>query len=288
MAKMRIGKCIYCNKLVEEGVDGAVRVPMIKRGNRYAYMCAEHATTQGDEGYSDENRTIRGAANHPFTFSMELEMHYPTAQIRAELESVNFMPTQDPTTHTEFKSPIWDSMKPMPKMLNSICKLMESGHGEITEDDGTHFHVGYKGKNGINATTITYIGKYYHSLFVPLCEELKAHPYETIAVFGRFLGGWADEIDNNSYPYAHSNFINIQHDDTLEFRLCKMITADQYMKVAKMCREITGVVVTNFIEHYNDTKFDTRRYKNIHMYRKHKADVTAKKIVNLFRKYANI
>jgi hypothetical protein len=52
--------------------------------------------------------------------------------------------------------------------------------------------------------------------------------------------------------------------------------------------EMVQAVVTNFCEHFNDEKIDSRRYKNMTEYRKHKASMTAKKLVKIFEKYSNI
>ena len=274
----RTPKCIYCNNV------GTVKIQLKNRGMRNAYLCEHHATTWGDRGYSVENDTRRGDAGHGFTFSMELEMHRPTPTMRAELESVDFMPTHDGTTDTEFKSPIYQSLNPLPKKFDTIEKLLNAGHGAITEADGTHFHVGHK--DFINATTISYLQRFYHSLFIPLCEAMQADREATIKLFGRDFTYYASTIDQYTNPEAHCNFINLQHSYTVEFRLCKFKTAAQYMNCVKFCKDATNAIIENFIKHFNDNDFDTRRYKNKTEYRKHKADVTAKKLVKLFKKYS--
>jgi hypothetical protein len=50
-----------------------------------------------------------------------------------------------------------------------------------------------------------------------------------------------------------------------------------------------NAIAENFVKHFNDSDFDTRRYPTIKAYRKHKAEVTANKLVKLYEKYtANI
>ena len=274
----RIPKCIYCNNV------GTKRIQLKNRGNRNAYLCDTHATSYGDESYYSENSTRRGDAGHGFTFSLELEMHRPTTTMRAELESVDFMPTHDGTTDTEFKSPIYQSLNPLPKKFDTIEKLLRAGHGAITSADGTHFHVGHK--DHINAMTISYLQRFYHSLFIPLCEAMKSNSDATVKLFGRDFTYYASPIDGFTSPTAHENFINLQHDYTIEYRLCKFKTASQYMNCVKFCKDATNTIIENFIKHFNDTDFDARRYKNATEYRKHKAQVTAKKLVKLFEKYS--
>ena len=273
----RKAKCLYCNN------EGTVKISLAARGGRAAYLCDYHASTMGDEGYSRENDKRRGNANHGFTFSLELEMHNPTPAMRAELESVGFIPTADCTTDTEFKSPIYESLKPLPKKLATLEAMLEGGHGNITEADGTHFHVGHK--DSINPQTMDYLKRFYHSLFVPLCEAMKADPEATEKLFGRNFVYYASPINTSTNPMNHANFINLQHSYTIEFRLCKFQNAEQYVKVAKFCKDCTNAIIANFIEHFNDEEFDTRRYSNKTEYRKHKASVTAQKLVKLFEKY---
>lgn len=270
-------KCLYCNN------EGTVRVQLASRGGRSAWLCDEHASRMGDESYYRDNSTRRGNANHGFTFSIELEMHRPTATMRAELEVVDFIPTQDCTTDTEFKSPIYESLKPLPKKLATIEKLINEGHGTVTEADGTHFHVGHK--DSINATTMDYLRRFYHSLFIPLCEAMKSNSEATVKLFGRNFVHYASPINASTNPTNHANFINLQHDNTIEYRLCKFNNAEQYVNVAKFCKDCTTAIINNFIEHFNDENFDTRRYANITEYRRHKASVTAQKLVKLFEKY---
>lgn len=278
----KLVKCVECGRIGYN--DEFIAVPLSNRGGRNAYLCPEHATRRGDRGYTLENDVRRGDAGHGFTFSCEMEMHGADEIMRAELESVDFIPTYDCTTDTEFKSPIWQSLNPLPKKFATIEKLINAGHGRITNADGTHFHVGHK--NYINATTIRYLQRFYHSLFIPLNNAMVNNPEATEKLFGRYFTGYACTINERTIPEAHSNFINLQHSYTIEFRLCKFKTADQYMNCVKFCKDATATIINNFIIHFNDTNIDSRRYKNITEYRKHKADVTAKKLVKLFEKYS--
>ena len=274
----RKARCIYCNN------EGRVKVQLATRGGRNAYLCNYHASTMGDESYYTKNDTRRGNANHGFTFSLELEMHNPTPAMRAELENVGFIPTRDGTTDTEFKSPIYESLKPLPKKLKTLNDMLEAGHGRITNEDGTHFHVGHV--DAINPETMNYLKRFYHSLFVPLCNVMKDNPEATKKLFGRNFTYYASQINYDTEPSNHCNFINMQHSYTIEFRLCKFVNDVQYVNCMKFCKDATNAIIANFINHFNDEDFDTRRYSNKIEYRKHKAEVTAQKLVKLFEKYS--
>ena len=279
----RIAKCMCnnCNNI------GTVKVAIPNRGNRNGFMCTFHARQL--EGYTTENDFRKGNRKaNGFTFSCELETSHSTAKARGELLNFGFLPTSDCTVSVEYKSPIYEGLNAISKQTASIEKLMNDGQLEIDSTCGTHFHVGHA--DHINPETMQYIRRFYHSIFVPLSDCMVANPSETTAFWGREFrnGTWANPINANSNALEHRNFINMEHAYTVEFRLAKFRTAEQYMQVVKFCRDVVNAVIENFVKHFNDSDFDRTRYADVTAYRKHKAEVTANKIVKLYKKYANI
>lgn len=275
-ANARACKCLVCG--ATGTTDTFHAVPLKNRGGRNGYLCEEHKGYNGDYSYYAKNEAYRGHASHGFTWSIELEMRRPTATMRGELAAHDFIPTRDCTVDCEFKSPIYGSLKPLAKKLNSIEELMIDGFGDIDESCGTHCHVGHK--TWINENSMQSVRRYYHSLFVPLCEVMQEREDDTAALFGRKLGGWASEIGFWSNPLEHANYINVCHDKTIEYRICKMVTARQYMLAVKFATDATKAIVNNFI-----TKFDSSDTAEARAHNKHKADVTAQKLIRLFDKY---
>lgn len=269
--------CPNCNNV------GTVKVGVNNRGGRNGYLCAYHALH--NESYTTENDYRKGVRKaNGFTFSVELETSYSNIKARTELANLGYIPTHDGSiSSAEFKSPIYEGLNAISKQLVSIDTLKAQGHLAINDHCGTHFHVGHV--DYINVTTMGYIGRFYHSLFVPLCEEMQAHAETTEKFWGRYFTYYASPITRHSMSQAHENFINVQHDYTIEFRLAKFQNAKQYMQVVKFCRDITNAIIENFIKHFNDTDFDKTRYATATAYRKHKANVTAQKIVKLYQKY---
>jgi len=264
---------------------GTVKVDAYRRGGRSAYMCAFHANRL--YGYSHENDSTFGTDKvNPWTFGIELETSYSTPKSRAEILLNGYIPTSDCTVDVEYKSPIFKGLNAISKQSVTIERLMQAGELEINDDCGTHTHVGHR--TMINAVTMGYIRRFYHSLFVALSDEMQANPEKVRKLFGRDFGHWARPINNNVSPTEHTNFINTQHDNTLEFRIVKFENAKQYMAAVKFCRAAAEAVVNNFVAHFNDNDFDTKRYSNATEYRKHKASVAAKKIVVQFHKYADM
>lgn len=272
---MNTATCVYCKR--KYATDSMVRVPMAKRGEKPAYICGHCASDSAVESYSTENNQFRGVkCGGDFTYSTEFETALDTPELRAELVSVDFIPSSDCTVACEYKSPIYRNLKPLAKKLQTVEKLCRTGYASVDETCGTHFHVGHE--TAISPYTMLQIAGYYHELFTPLNDYLLEHTADTLRVFGRELGAYdyATPISGSTWEWGHSNFINIQHDYTIEFRLCRFRTAAQYMHVAKLCKDMTACVITNFLA-YNDANAETR---------KHKANITANKLVRLFKKYA--
>lgn len=257
-----------------------IKVDKNNRGGRASYLCM--ACNSEMHSYYDENNELRGAATvHPFTYGIELETSDSTTKARSELAEYKFMPTHDGTVDVEFKSPIMNNLKSMSHLVKVIDKMMESGDIEIGSNCGTHFHVGH---SNLNRETMGYIRRFYNSLFVPLCEEMQRHPEKTAEFFGRGFGRWCDTINMSSYAEEHTNFINVQHNNTLEVRIAFYRNGKQYMNVAKFATKMTEAVMNNFVAHFNDSEWDTSRYATIREYRLHKAQMTAQKIVKIYLK----
>lgn len=253
------------------------------RGQRTAYICEDCAREM--HGYTTKNNELRGARTvHPFTYGIELETSGSSEKARGELAEYHFLPTADCTVDVEYKSPIMNNLKSMSHLVKVIDRMMDNGEIEIGSNCGTHFHVGHK---DLDAETMGYIRRFYHSLFLPLCEAMEAHPIETREFWGRGFGHWSDTINESSYPTEHTNFINVQHDRTIEFRIAFYRNGAQYMNVAKFATKAVEAVMNNFVAHFNDSTFDTSRYANITEYRKHKAQVAGQKIAKAWMKAAN-
>lgn len=287
MARIPVCMCKDCNSV------GTVKVEIAKRGNRFGYMCDFHARRL--EGYTVENGFRMGnRKKNGFTFSAELEVSMATTKARGELVDFGFKPTADCTVSAEFKSPIFEGLNAISKQCVSIEKLMTEGQISIGHECGTHFHVGHV--DYINPDTMRYLRRFNGSLFVPLSEAIMADTAKSERFFGRRPNTWAQPVtmrdpsgDYQGFQMKHEAMFNLQHDYTVEFRQAKFVNAQQYMAVAKFARDVVNAIVENFVKHFNDTDFDRRRYETRTAYRKHKADVTANKLVKLYEKYtANI
>ena len=267
---LKTAKCLNCG--YEALTEHMYKI--ISPSKNYFYIC--NYCKERENGYHDENSSFsHKAAKHGITWSIELE----TADRNIEsnwLYQYNFLPTSDGSiSGTEWKSPIWKNLCGLNQLFRTIEKKCI-----FDNNCGTHLNIGT-----YNWQKINMLKRFYHSLFVPVCEHLKKYPEETEQLFGRYFTYYACEITENTNPTEHRNFINIQHDTHIEFRLCKFITADQYMKIIKLCTEWVKTINNNFIAHFNDHEIDNG-IEDITAYRKHKAKITANKMIRIVDKYA--
>jgi hypothetical protein len=260
------------------------RIQVFRRGEEgHAFLCSEHF--HRDASYYDENMMEAGTPNRDgVKCSVEYETMRVTAKGRIELIQNGYIPTHDSTVTHEFKSPIMHGLNGLSKHCETYERLIANGDINLDESCGTHFNVSIADMDSGALTPRGYIGRFVNSLFVPLAEYLTAHPEECRAVFGRPLNYWAQAITATSRPDTHTNFINLEHSTHIEYRVCKFVNAKQYMTAAKLCVAMTKCINENFVKHFKDTPADTRRYPTETAYRKHKAEVTAKKLVGLFKK----
>ena len=273
-------------------VDSMTGTAMPNRGGRVAYMCPECA--RRNRYYHTSNTELQGKAKkNAVGVGHELELAYHSDYARNILFEYGCIPTNDSSLYgsrtCEFVTGIQQGLNISSKMFVTLEGLQADGHIQINDSCGTHFHVSIdsmKDSNG-QQTYMGYIQRFYHSLFVPLAKAMRENPEKTRRLFGRTFTGYARDIDENANANNRYNFINVTNNSNIEFRLNRFVSAKQAQAVTKMEVEMVKAIVTNFCEHFNDTEWDRRRYEKRTAYRKHKAQVTANKLVKLFHKFAD-
>lgn len=286
----KTAKCTCCGTV--SFTDTMVKTEMPNRGNRNAYMCRTCASQ--NRWYHTSNNELQGKAKvNAVGVGWELETSFSNDYARNILFEYGMIPTNDSSLYgsrtCEYVSGIQQGLNIGSKMCVTIEKLMQEGHIQINDSCGTHFHVSIdsmKDSNG-QQTYMGYIKRFYHSLFIPLAKAMRENPEKTKKLFGRTFTGYARDISESTNAENRYNFINVTNNSNIEFRLNKFVSAKQSQAVTKMEVEMVKAIVTNFCEHFNDTDIDTRRYQTKTAYRKHKAQVTANKLVKLFHKYAD-
>lgn len=275
--KMPKCQCPGCNNL------GIYKFAVRRRGNGNAFLCEYHKRSL--ESYFTENSLrIGNMKQNGLTYSIELECSFVSFRARLELCVAGFLPTSDSTVTAEFKSPIYNGMNGLKAFLPSIQDLIDADDFRIGRECGTHFHVGHD--RYINRLYMSYIRRYYHSLFLPLSNACQQYSDKATEIFGRDFGYWAGPIRDGINPEEHTNFVNVQHDYTIEFRRCFFKNAEQYARCADMCREITEKVIFTFCTEVErlGLREDQRLNAEEKAALKKAADKAAKQIVKAFMK----
>ena len=296
--------CSRCGREYE--VSTMVGTVSRKRGNRVEYMCARCASV--NERYHTSNNEVLGTSKaNMMKGGIEFETSYTDEYARNVFFEYGFIPTHDSSLRSdeyngrygndgstcEYVSGIMQGLNRASKFALTCDHLINEGHLKVNSSCGTHFHVSInnmKDASG-NNTYMGYIRRFYNSLFIPLCEAMESNPTATEKVFGRTFTSYARAIDWDSTQECHSDryyFINCLADNNIEFRLNKFTSGKQYQNLMKMEVEMVKCIINNFCDHFMDTEWDRTRYEKRTHYRKHKADMTAKKLVKIFEKYANM
>lgn len=287
---LKTAKCTCCGTV--QFTNEMIKTAMPNRGGAHAYMCSRCANH--NEGYHSTNNKNRGTTKVNQVFvGTELETSYNDDYARNIMFEYGLIPTYDCSLNgrrtCEFVTGIQSGLNIASKMCVTIGTLIAGGHLEINNSCGTHFHVSINAMKNENGEQVymNYINRFYHSLFLPLCETMKSNPAKTEAVFGRYFNShYARAIHADTYTGDRYNFINVTNNSNIEFRLNKYINAKQFQNLMKMEVEMVKCIVTNFCEHFNDENIDTTRYANMTEYRTHKAKMTAKKLVKIYNKYS--
>lgn len=201
-----------------------------------AYVCAN---CERRKGYGTPNPVARGQLGKLPTFSVEFEVAAPPddpSQARRALVLLQhgFIRTYDATVDDEYKSPIYCSLQAFRKPLAVLDSLKDL----VNERCGTHLHVGCGQNYSLYPVR--------HAIFEPLIEYLQAHEQQTIAFWGRFFSpqASADLIDGE----RHVCFNVGNRYSTIEYRLPRFRSAEQYMRVLRFCRETTAFLAEAFDE----------------------------------------
>lgn len=280
---MNYKHCINCGAI--ETNTPFIRISADRRGGRIGMICPD---CMRQRAYSWENRAEHGVNTRNRTYSIELETMRPTAKATYELAENGILPSSDCTVDSEFKTPIYHNLKSPVRLTKTIQRLIDGGEMVIDSHCGTHFHVGMPNDEmnvpcfdrhhyAHNNSRIGVTRRFINSLFTPVSDWMIAHPAETVAVFGRNFGHWAQPITMSSDAMTHENWINLQHSYSIEFRLCFFRDAAQYALCMNTCDKIFSALETHF---WNG--FDSRNTAE----RKAAAAKTARYIIRILEKAA--
>ena len=165
---------------------------------------------------------------------------------RAYFVKNNFLPTYDSTVDIEYKSPIYTSELPLAKIIGAVEFMNDNPNYQFSvnnEDCGIHTHYGFMD----NHYDFRELYNHYEKLFGGLDNLIAEMPSSArVAIFGRDFEHYNRKLDMR-YPDRHENWINIQHRYTLEIRMPRFTSANQYMRFLKCFKKIFKALSTFYI-----------------------------------------
>lgn len=272
MARCFIGgveyvRCVYCGELFpKDECQPADNIPGVAHDGR-RYVCPVH---KNNYSYSTKNtNVVHKAAKHGFRFGLELECVPFSENARAVLCSAHYglIPTRDgslPWGGVEFKTGIIENGSAVKSAMFSWVKFADFTHPKcgqhinFSRDDWPSWKYLYLQDNAI-------------AIFQQLAEHMIEDETKTEKVCGRYFTHYAG---NYRDYFQHENWLNLSHRGRLEWRLAKMQSPQQYFWLICMCKEMCEQLDTHLFQYVGTDKEE------------HAKEKTAKKLVDLFDKYA--
>lgn len=256
--------CCICGRNVPAFIGYSIVVR--GKGNNGRVFC--HQCGDGTWSYGLGNDKIIGTDKkgvlESTTIGVEVELlnvdNEKFYSLRRQLGFLGFhnidtnrnIPQSDCTVDTEIPTPIMQGLSSFSALLRNADK-----RGELVctnnPECGAHIHV--------YCNDVNYISRYYHSLFSGFQAWLETIGREKrINIFGSDFRNYARRVNMDTCETpAHGSFINVEHSDTLEFRLPRIVSYKQYIKVIKFWREV-GCLINHF-DFCKDADAVTRKAK---------------------------
>ena len=281
--------CAKCGRILASGQ--AVKV---YSRNKNAFLCSHCAvamsgnySTENNEIVNNETKTNNCTISIENEISRQAQMFISDKELQWLTNEAKFLKTPDGSVWYEFKSPIYNNLLGLSKVLHNFEKLCKLDKWNEASDYGTHLNIG---NTELTEEKMLIIRRFYHSLFVPFSDYLKNNPEKTIALYGRNFTHYAQSLSYSSpvpsrfggdyMEDAHCNFINIQHKTHIEFRLAKLVTAKQYLLCARCHQDIIQKVICDyFLDRYNEAMPASEK--------RQLAQKASEKMIKIFDKYYN-
>lgn len=209
--KPLLNRCLACKKTTKHPLQLG----------KYCEECIEQ------KNYSRANTTVKGKQGKLPTFSFEFEVEYDRGykeldQVLDILLEHGFLRCSDSSVDDEFKSVIFCDCRAFNKAVKAMERLTDICVS-------THLHIGCTRKRDMRDV--------YQWMFQPLINHMRVYGSQTQRIWGRRPNHWA--------AFSHSgdryNWINFYSEhNTVEFRLCKFTSIQQYKQLVLFCRTIVG------------------------------------------------
>lgn len=240
------------------------------------YMDRDCAYKMG--GYCTESTNKKGIDKKlSITTGVELEIqHGLTNEQYLQLRLLTspeygWQATEDCTVKVEYKSPIFNNLNSLPKLLRTVMDNNGGIHHGNGCEASAHINVW---SNELDSNDYTLLRTYYEELFADMYDYFYENRMACEKLFGRHMSGWCNGFSN----YEHACFINTEEckydHPRLEFRCSCYRNNKQYMNLLKFCNEVMRILVVNFIRKVHDGKDAS-----------HAAKIASNKIMKQVEKY---
>lgn len=223
--------CCKCSRIVHEG-------EYVKVGEKF--LCRNCASIKN---YSTRNNSV---VNKPTksgkTYGFEFECVCNTENRNfVTAQNWGLIPTSDgslPYNGVEFKTPTYNGLRGVRKVFSTMNSKVDFADSCC----GQHINIG--DKNWLNSTNMEIIRNHRYEIFNELREYMKHHPRQTTKVVGRTFGRYRS--DNMSM--VHGCWINLDHDNRIEFRMSKFVSPEQYFGLTMMWTEMINSIIKNVLK----------------------------------------
>ena len=227
-------ECVLCHK------KSFVTSKIKKNYNKFhEFICPNCSATKG---YGTKNKSYKHKpVKKGITYGFEFECKPNSRDDILNIISprYGFIPTEDcslPSNGVEFKSPIYNSLIG----VNAVLNMLDASTSCSDRAYGTHINIGHKDYNVAVKQRVFHYADY---IFNPLKKYMLENREETERFCGRYFCRYASPTENRSDFICHSSFINLAHDDRIEFRISKYRNTKQFMRLMAMW----GAVMQNII-----------------------------------------
>lgn len=263
-------KGVYKRKTFTCDVCGNVK-PLSKmiRSKKGKYVCS---ACLEKKSYSTKNDVCVGnKTNAGWTFGFEFECVPRSKEDEAVLVSKKwgFVPTSDgslPPDGVELKSPTISGRSSLRRMFRAANESVDFSDSRC----GQHINIG--NSSWLDYTTMTAIRNRQRDIFFPLEREMSNHMDETQRICGRYFSHYCDKTYGDG-SFCHGRWLNLDHDNRVEFRISKFVTPEQYFNLCNMWVEMLDMVNRKYLKGGCTAKA---------------AKEAGESIVEVYRKYAGL
>lgn len=263
-------KCKRCGSFINK-LDG------IEIANNKGMICSE---CMRNLNYSTKNNLrVKKETKSGKTYGFELECIPKSKNHKAFMlqPQYNLKATKDsslPPNGVEFKTPTYNSLRGLRKTFHTFNEHVRFNNAKC----GQHINIG--DKKYINEHSMQLLRHYGRVIFDGLYDYMYEHKEETIKVCGRFFNDYA--LRSINY-ISHCSWVNLSHNNRIEFRLSKFVTPNQYFTLTCMWTDMLNCIINNLINTYNwhdsGTPADYSKYFR-------DCSKVSNKLIKIFKRYA--